>query len=153
MQISEQLLSRIRHHGEIAFPYECCGLLIGTLQTDLKIIQDLWQVENRWDQAADNPIADGETSQRRFLIDPLDFKRGHDYAHSQGLGVVGTYHSHPNHPAVPSEFDRNHAFPWGFSCVIVSVQAGHATDLMSWILDAQDQPQQESLILITPSKA
>ncbi len=144
IQIPDHLLSRIRQHGEAAFPYECCGLLIGTMQGDLKIIHDLWQVENTWDQAEDNPMADGQTSERRFLIDPMDFKRGHDFAHTQGLGVVGTYHSHPNHPAVPSDFDRNHAFPWGFSCVIVSVQEGQAHDLVSWILDEHSQPQRET---------
>ncbi len=145
IQFSEHHLSAIRAHGESAFPHECCGLLIGEMRGDHKIIHELWQVENTWDSTEDNPLADGHSSQRRFLIDPVDFKKGHDYAHHKGLGVVGTYHSHPNHPARPSEFDRDNAFPWGFSCVIVSVQDGQAADLYSWILDEQDQPQQESI--------
>ncbi|MDX2270651.1 MAG: M67 family metallopeptidase [Cyanobacteriota bacterium] len=149
IQFTSQHLSAIRRHGERAFPYECCGLLLGEWRRDGKIIHELWQVENTWD-GAENPVADGESSQRRFLIDPLDFKRGHDYAHAKGWGVVGTYHSHPNHPAHPSEFDRQHAFPWGLSCVIVSVMAGEATELYSWILNDADQPEIEPLTLQQP---
>ncbi|GAB4217084.1 MAG: M67 family metallopeptidase [Synechococcales cyanobacterium] len=143
-------LHSIRLHGEQAFPQECCGLLLGSLQrregTDYKDIQELWPVTNTWGDP-ENPLADGESINRRFLIDPADFKRGHDYAYQKGLGVVGTYHSHPNHPAIPSEFDRQHAFPWGFSCIIVSIQAGQAQEIISWVLDDQDQPQQEPLVI------
>lgn len=147
IQFHDQHLVAIRGHGERAFPDECCGLLLGQMQGEDKIVQELWPVDNTWG-AEDNPVADGESSRRRFLIDPLDFKRAHDYAHQQGLGVIGTYHSHPNHPAHPSEFDRHHAFPWGFSCVIVSVQAGEANELHSWILDDHDQPQREEMQVI-----
>lgn len=147
IQFQEQHLSAIRQHGERTFPYECCGLLLGQMHGERKIVRELWQVENTWD-GGDNPVADGESSRRRFLIDPAEFKRAHDYAHQLGLGVIGTYHSHPNHPAQPSEFDRQYAFPWGFSCVIVSVNEGKASQLYSWILDSQDQPQREELQMI-----
>jgi proteasome lid subunit RPN8/RPN11 len=101
-------------------------------------------VANSWDQA-ENPLADGESSRRRFLIEPADFKRASDYARGKGLGILGTYHSHPNHPALPSEFDRQHAFPWGFSCVIVSVREGKAEEVASWVLDEQEQLQREPI--------
>lgn len=143
---------RIRSHGEAAFPQECCGLLLGDIELrdgqEHKIVKGLWSVDNTWD-SAENPIADGESINRRFLIEPADFKRGYDEARKQGLGVIGTYHSHPNHSAIPSEFDRQHAFPWGYSCVIVSVADGAAANVRSWVLDEGDrcveQPIQERL--------
>lgn len=117
LQLHAEHPQAIRQHGEQAFPHECCGLLLGSLERiqgqDYKRIQELWSVQNTW-ESAENPLADGESINRRFLIDPVDFKRGHDYARAKGLGVVGTYHSHPNHPAIPSEFDKANAFPWGF---------------------------------------
>lgn len=151
--ISPDQVRAIKTHAEQAFPYECCGLLLGSLQrdntTDIKTIVSLYPIDNTWGDP-ENPLADGESSQRRFLMDPAAFKRGHDYAYGQRLGVVGTYHSHPNHPAIPSEFDRLHAFPWGFSCVIVSVQEGVAVELCSWILDDQDYPQPEPVLDALP---
>lgn len=125
-------LAAMRSHAEQIFPHECCGLLLGQWQP--RVVQDVWQVPNTWTDA-DNPVADGESINRRFLINPQAFKQGYDYALSQGLDVIGTYHSHPNHPAIPSEFDRLYAFPWGMSCVIVSVLAGQAADVRAWVLD------------------
>lgn len=144
IRLADEHLTLIRESAERAYPYECCGILLGTWQSNHKIVHAIWPVENTWEEDG-NPLSDGESSQRRFLIDPLDFKRAHDHAHTQGWGVVGTYHSHPNHPASPSDFDRQYAFPWGFSCLIVSVRDGVAADLYSWILDEQEQPQREDL--------
>jgi proteasome lid subunit RPN8/RPN11 len=131
LYLSAEHLHAIRQHGEQAFPYEGCGILIGELKGSDKLVHELWPVANSWDQA-ENPLADGESSRRRFLIEPADFKQASDYARGKGLGILGTYHSHPNHPALPSEFDRQHAFPWGFSCVIVSVREGKAEEVASW---------------------
>ncbi|MGK7911609.1 MAG: M67 family metallopeptidase [Synechococcus sp.] len=134
--------TQIRSHGESSFPQECCGLLLGDIELregqEHKIVKGLWSVDNTWD-SAENPVDDGESINRRFLIEPADFKRGYDEARKQGLGIIGTYHSHPNHPAIPSEFDRQHAFPWGYSCVIVSVKDGSAANLRSWVLDESDR--------------
>jgi proteasome lid subunit RPN8/RPN11 len=151
--LSPDQITAIKTQAEQAYPQECCGLLLGSLKrennTDIKAIAALYPIANTWGDP-ENPLADGETSQRRFLIDPAAFKQGHDYAYRQGLGVVGTYHSHPNHAAVPSDFDRQHAFPWGFSCVIVSVHNGVAAEVCSWILDEQEQPQPEPLLTSLP---
>ncbi len=144
LHLSTEHLRAIRQHGEQAFPDEGCGILIGKLNGSDKVVYELWSVANSW-QRAENPLADGESSRRRFLIEPADFKRASDHALAKGLGILGTYHSHPNHPAIPSEFDRQHAFPWGFSCVIVSVHNGKAGEVASWVLDEQEQPQQEPI--------
>ncbi|NJK61582.1 MAG: M67 family metallopeptidase [Synechococcaceae cyanobacterium SM2_3_1] len=151
LSLTQDHLDDIRKHGEAAFPYECCGLLLGQIQGEQKQVLELWQVENSWEEG-ENPFADGESRNRRFLIEPQAFKAAHDYAQQQGLGVIGTYHSHPNHPPVPSEFDRQHAFPWGFSCMIVSVQEGLSGDLISWVLDEQDHPQVEPIQLRSPER-
>ncbi|WP_017328385.1 M67 family metallopeptidase [Synechococcus sp. PCC 7336] len=154
LHLTPEHLDAIRQHGERAFPQECCGLLLGNIELqdgqEHKAIEALWQVDNTWD-SAENPVADGESKNRRFLIEPADFKRGYDYARSSGLGVVGTYHSHPNHPAIPSEFDRQHAFPWGYSCVIVSIMAGAAADLRSWVLDSTDRCIEQSIETTQPT--
>ncbi|MFS8854836.1 M67 family metallopeptidase [Synechococcus sp. H55.7] len=147
LHLSAEHLRAIRQQGEQAFPYEGCGILIGELKGSDKIVHELWPAANTWDQA-ENPLADGESSRRRFLIEPAVFKRANDHAVRRGLGILGTYHSHPNHAAIPSEFDRQHAFPWGFSCVIVSVREGKAEEVVSWVLDEQEQPQREPMQIL-----
>ena len=78
-----------------------------------------------------------ETERNRFLIDPLDQLRVEKEARGRGLEVLGYYHSHPDHPARPSNYDREHAWPW-YSYVIVSVERGVAKDLTCWVL-AEDR--------------
>jgi proteasome lid subunit RPN8/RPN11 len=78
-----------------------------------------------------------ETECNRFLIDPLDQLRMEKDARARGLEVLGYYHSHPDHPARPSEYDREHAWPW-YSYIIVSVVRGIAKDLTCWVL-AEDR--------------
>ncbi len=143
-------LDAMRRHAEQTFPHECCGLLLGQWQP--RHVQAIWQVANTWDNA-ENPVADGESTNRRFLIDPKAFKEGYDDARRQGLDVIGTYHSHPNHLAIPSEFDRQYAFPWGMSCVIVSVLDSKAADVRAWILDEAEACVPQALVLQQPLRA
>ncbi|MEM9511924.1 MAG: M67 family metallopeptidase [Cyanobacteria bacterium P01_E01_bin.48] len=156
LHLTLEHVDAIRQHGERSFPQECCGLLLGDLKErggeTHKLIREVWSIENAWD-SAENPLDDGEAIERRFLIDPQAFKRGFDYARSKKLGIVGTYHSHPNHPSIPSEFDRQHAFPWGYSCVIVSVMDGSARDVRSWVLDESDCPEPEAIELVSQDSA
>ena len=74
-----------------------------------------------------------ERRERRYTIDPRDYLRLERLAGETGLAVVGIYHSHPDHPAVPSEFDREHALPY-FHYLIVAVEAGRAGDFACWVL-------------------
>jgi proteasome lid subunit RPN8/RPN11 len=74
-----------------------------------------------------------ETEKNRFLIDPLDQLRVEKGARARGLDVLGYYHSHPDHPARPSIYDRDHAWPW-YSYAIIAVQGGVPNDLTSWTL-------------------
>jgi proteasome lid subunit RPN8/RPN11 len=82
-------------------------------------------------RGAENSRADSR--HKRYLISPRDFFEAEKEARKAGLDVIGVYHSHPDHPARPSEFDREHAFPW-YSYIIVSVAQGEPRDLTSWTL-------------------
>jgi len=115
----------IRAEGESAYPNECCGFLVGEVGKDgAKRVKDV--------QAIINSREDGERY-HRFLITPEDMMRAELAARSMKLDVVGFYHSHPDHPAAPSEYDKDHALPF-YSYVIVSVKQGKADELTSWEL-------------------
>lgn len=122
-------LEAIRRHGEDAYPHECCGLLLGTLGADsaapAKIIHAVERLDNEREDSRHN----------RFLITPETFLRADRAARARGLDILGFYHSHPDHPAAPSEFDREHAWPV-YSYIIVSVAGGNSRELNSWVLAA-----------------
>jgi proteasome lid subunit RPN8/RPN11 len=137
LRIGADDLARIRAHGEAAYPEECCGVLIGRegKDGDSAVVTRI--------QAADNERA--ESRHNRYVISPQALLRAQREARASGLDVVGYYHSHPDHPARPSEFDREHAWP-GTSYVIVSVEKGRAVDCRSWRLrDDRTAFEEESL--------
>jgi proteasome lid subunit RPN8/RPN11 len=115
----------IRSEGERTYPNECCGILLGVLDDDgTRAVSEILPV--------DNAREEGE-QYHRFVIEPEDFMRAEVSAGRRGLGVLGFYHSHPDHPARPSEYDREHALPF-YSYVIVAVERGRAAELTSWEL-------------------
>jgi proteasome lid subunit RPN8/RPN11 len=124
LRISEGLLGEIRHHGEGAYPAECCGALVGRVDgTGDKEVLRLAPAVNR---RTDDP--------HRYLIAPDDLRRLAADLRLEGLEIVGYYHSHPDHPPVPSGFDTEHAWPW-YSYLIVRVQRGRGLEAASWTLD------------------
>jgi proteasome lid subunit RPN8/RPN11 len=123
LHLGEKLVARIRAHSAEAYPFECCGALLGRdAETDREIF-DLLPLDNHH---ADSP-------RNRFTITTDDFRRAEKIATERGLDLVGWYHSHPDHPALPSEFDRAHAWPW-YSYVIVSVEQRQPGQITSWRL-------------------
>lgn len=115
----------IRVDGEKAYPNECCGVLIGEVgEAGAKTVRRAYAISNARE--------DGE-QYHRFLITPEDMMRAEQAARSMKSDVVGFYHSHPDHPAAPSEYDKDHALPF-YSYVIVSVKQGKAEELTSWEL-------------------
>ena len=128
LRLSESLADEIRRHGEAAYPAECCGALVGRLEGEAKEVVRLAPAVNR---RTDDP--------HRYLIAPDDLRRLEAEVRAARLDVVGYYHSHPDHPAAPSAFDADHAWPW-YSYVIVRIDRGHGRDLASWVLD-DDRPQ------------
>jgi len=111
-----------------AFPDECCGFLFGTENEGKRFIQDILVVNN---------AKEGD-KRRRFEISPRDYLRAERHAEEKGLSLLSVYHSHPNHPAIPSEHDRVAAQPF-FSYLIVSLQADGQTNIRSWRLNDQHQ--------------
>ena len=122
ISISEQLLENVREHGIRDYPYECCGLLLGRYEADAKVVRETYPISNAREESA---------KRNRFLIQPEELMRGERYARSNELEVVGFYHSHPDSPARPSQYDLEHAWPT-YSYIIVSTSEGHSGDLFSW---------------------
>jgi proteasome lid subunit RPN8/RPN11 len=123
LRFSEALADEIRRHGESAYPAECCGALVGRTDGGAKVVLRLAPAVNR---RTDDP--------HRYLIAPDDLRRLDADIRAAGLEIVGYYHSHPDHPAVPSAFDTEHAWPW-YSYLIVQVDHGRGAGMASWVLD------------------
>ena len=121
LRLSAGLVDEIRRAGERAYPSECCGVLAGRSGTVKEVVR-LVPVTN---QRTDDP--------HRYLIAPDDLRRIEAELRGSGLEVVGCYHSHPDHPAVPSAFDTDQAWPW-YSYIIVRVDGAGAAELASWVL-------------------
>jgi proteasome lid subunit RPN8/RPN11 len=128
LRLPGALLAQIRRQGETAFPAECCGALVG--RADGEGTKDVARLAPLMNRRADDP--------HRYLIDPEDLRRLASELGAEGLEIVGYYHSHPDHPARPSAFDIEHAWPW-YSYLIVRIDRGDATDAASWVLD-DDRP-------------
>ncbi len=126
--LTDDLFQRMRDHLEAGYPREACGILIGEMDGDQKIARDLYLAPNAW--SVEN---EREGQRNRYLISPDDFVRADREASRRGLDIIGFFHSHPDHPARPSETDREFALP-AISFVIVSVWQGRATDATSWVL-------------------
>src|SRR6187402_3059850 len=124
----------IRGHGRETFPHECCGALLGTAG----VVREAYALPNTTE----------EGPRRRFLVRPDDYRVAEQRARQAGLELLGFYHSHPDHPARPSQYDLDHAWP-SFSYVIVSVIAGADTKLTSWQLQADRSAFDEETVEIT----
>ena len=109
----------IRQHGTETYPNECCGALIGRDG----VVTHVYALPNTTE----------EGPRRRFLVRPQDYRDAERKASEHGGELLGFYHSHPDHPARPSQYDLDHAWPF-FSYVIVAVRAGTPEDMTSWRL-------------------
>ena len=125
LEISPVLLARIYSHGEAAYPEEGAGFLLGAVDGERRQVTAILPLDNS---------REAGTRHNRYLLTPQDFLRGEQEAAHQGLDLLGVFHSHPDHPNRPSEFDREWAMPW-FSYIITSVQAGRAAGSRSWRLE------------------
>jgi proteasome lid subunit RPN8/RPN11 len=137
--LSNELIERIHQHGEAAYPEEGAGLLLGLAHGQDKHVFELLEFSNsREDGARHN----------RYLLTPKDYLIGEQEAARLGFEVVGVFHSHPDHPDLPSEFDREWAMPW-LSYIITSVQQGTAESSRSWQLSEDRARFFEELILVS----
>lgn len=125
----------IRKDAELSYPDECCGFLYGEEREGVRYIQTAVPVINS---------KEGD-KRRRFEISAKDYLQAERTAEELGLTLLGVYHSHPEHPALPSEHDRVQAMPW-FSYVIVSVRSGKSAELNSFQLAENQQFGQEQIL-------
>lgn len=137
--ISSQILENIHAHGESAYPEEGAGLLLGTAIGGQKQVTQIMALANSREEGARH---------NRYLLTPQDYLRGEQEADRLGLDVLGVFHSHPDHPNRPSEFDRDWAMPW-FSYLITSVQDGQAVESRSWLLTEDRSQFSEEQIMVS----
>ena len=117
------------------FPDECCGFMFGTETEEIRTVSAITVVDNS---------KEGD-KRRRFEIRPMDYLHAERYAEENGLALLGIYHSHPNHPSIPSEHDRVAAQPY-FSYVIISIYERQFRSLQSWQLNEQSQFEEEEIL-------
>ncbi len=139
IMVPADVLQQIHDLLEESYSDEGAGLLLGTVEGEEKRVLSIFPLPNvREDGARHN----------RFLITAEDFYRGEQAAASLGLDVIGVYHSHPDSPNRPSEYDRQWALPW-FSYIITRVQKGQALNSRSWLLTEDRQRFVEEELVIS----
>jgi S-sulfo-L-cysteine synthase (O-acetyl-L-serine-dependent) len=132
LAMSEATMTAIRRHAARIYPNECCGALLGPKTGD---VAEAYVLDNTFP----------DTQRRRFLVGPDEYRRAEARATETGLALLGFYHSHPDHPAEPSQFDLDHAWP-NMSYLIVSVQNGQPTVARSWRLKADRSGYDEEFL-------
>jgi proteasome lid subunit RPN8/RPN11 len=134
--IAPALRARIFEQLQQSYPNEGGGFLLGEQSGATVVIRDIRSVEN---------VFESEEQYHRYAMTPGDWMKLEDEADARGLTLVGYYHSHPDSPAIPSEYDRVHALP-NFRYLITSVQQGKAAELRAWQL-SDDRSRFDELAL------
>jgi proteasome lid subunit RPN8/RPN11 len=143
LELSSDLLEQIQAHGESHYPDEGAGLMLGEVDGDRRTVTRLLPLDNDFDE--------GERY-HRYLISPRAMLDAQELADSLDIDIVGVYHSHPDHPAQPSEFDRRWALPW-FSYLITRIQEGKARESRTWRLkDDRGEFEEQSLAIKSKSQ-
>jgi proteasome lid subunit RPN8/RPN11 len=122
--LTKQQQLEMNRHAETEYPNECCGAVLGRFEGGGKRVHTILPISN---------MREPEAKHNRFLIQPQEFLLCEKTARKSGLDIVGFYHSHPDHPAEPSQYDLEHALPV-YSYIIIAVVQGNAGDMTSWEL-------------------
>jgi proteasome lid subunit RPN8/RPN11 len=134
-----EVMQRIFRHGESAYPEEGAGLLLGRVVGDDRRVEAILEL--------DNAREDG-SRHNRYLITPQAMLEGEQEAERRGMDILGVFHSHPDHPNLPSDYDREWALPW-YSYLITSVNSGHAIESRAWRLQEDRSGFDAEVLLIT----
>jgi proteasome lid subunit RPN8/RPN11 len=138
LRLSTELKAQIQTHGEQNYPEEGAGFLLGRAEGEDRVGLRIYTAPNVREQAA---------RARRYLLEPQEMLKAEQEAAAAGMDVIGIFHSHPDHPNQPSEFDREWALPW-FSYLITAVEKGTASGTRSWRLsDDRSQFSEEQIII------
>jgi proteasome lid subunit RPN8/RPN11 len=138
LTIPAQVLAEIHADGAAAYPEEGAGLLLGSVEGDARQVRSIYSLHNERETGARH---------NRYLITPQELLRGEQEAARRGLDILGIFHSHPDHPNRPSEFDREWALPW-YSYVITSIEKGSPVQSRSWRLVEDRSGFEEELIMV-----
>ncbi len=134
LKIDEQALKAMEVDALQTFPNECCGFFFG-FENGVRNVQQAIPAKNS--KTGDQ--------RRRFQINPSDYMWAEQYAEENGTQLLGIYHSHPKHPADPSEHDRSQAMPW-FSYIILSVDESRIQAVKSFQLNEERQFENENIL-------
>jgi proteasome lid subunit RPN8/RPN11 len=144
IRIPASLLRQIYHHTEESYPYECCGLMIGTTDQDKDhTVHAFRKCKN----------LNKERAHDRYDMDPVDILRTEREFENSPWDIIGVYHSHPDHPSRASQTDTDRALEimatvWSY--LIVSVQGGKVASAQSWVLNESERKfYEEALVTVT----
>jgi proteasome lid subunit RPN8/RPN11 len=138
LHITEELIAQIRDHGARYYPEEGAGLILGKYDGGERTAERIIQLKNS---------SQPDSRHNRYIIEAKDVLAGEDHAEKLGLDVIGVFHSHPDHPAQPSDFDLEWALP-NFSYTITSVCAGKAVSSRSWCISDDGGFIEEGLFIV-----
>jgi len=139
IELSQELMGQIEAHCEATYPNEGAGFILGRVEGETVTISTLMPLDNKWE---------ADEQYHRFVLDTQDFLKAEMAAAKQGVDLVGVFHSHPDHPSRPSEFDRDHALP-NFAYLITSVQQGKAATTQAWRLTEERDKFSEDVLSIS----
>lgn len=128
LNIPKAVYDEMLSHAIEAYPHECCGVIVGSALKDKRAFAVHRATNTNTERAHD-----------RYVLDPRELNLIDKMARAEGLDVLGFYHSHPDHPDRPSEFDRANGQA-GYSYVIIAVNNGKDVSVKSWIFDEDDKP-------------
>lgn len=136
IDIKKEHIEQINEHAIKDYPYECCGVLLGKFENGEKTVTQVLEISNDREE---------ENKHNRYLIPSSKILETEIYAIKNGLDIVGFYHSHPDHPAIPSAFDVEHALPV-YSYLIVSVYDAKVVDFTLSVLSNDRAKFEKELI-------
>lgn len=133
-------------------------MLIGAVEDGINVLSEVYPVENVWEKSSELLRDDvpqyrrEESRDNRYLITPDEYRRADRHARNLGIGIIGYYHSHPDHPARPSGYDLDHSCWPNESYIIVCVENGKGGDLNSFTKPDYEKFEQEEIIVVMSDK-
>ncbi len=151
LKVELKHLTAIKQHSLDCYPHECCGLLVGKINQNEKILVKVIATKNDWENQqhlfSDFVTKPHRNLQDSFSIAPETLIKIQQQARQENLHIIGVYHSHPNHPAIPSSFDQ--AIAWQtYSYIIVSVREQETKELLNWSLNSEGKFVEEKIEII-----
>ena len=137
INMSMTVRRQIYFHAESVYPEECCGFLLGAEVDGFRKITDALQVPNAEETRRDH----------RFLITPDYYQKAETVARERNLRLLGFYHSHPDHKALPSQYDVEQGLPW-FVSIIIAVTGGTASHMTAWVLNENRMRYDQQTMLV-----